>query len=152
MRTVVPFAACFVLSLVFQPLCAFGHEDKIPDQQSIESLEAKASQAKPRDQCFLYAELVQQMTDLSVQQYASGNVTVADRMLQEIQRVVKKVHLSLAKNDKRLLKAQILLSKTSFRLTQMLHASDYKDQPLVRQTLAEVNQAQSEAMMQVFQK
>jgi hypothetical protein len=108
MRIVIPFAAFFVLSLAVEPLCAFGREDKIPDPQSIVALEARASQAKPRDRCFLYAEVVHEMTELSVHQYASGNVTVADRLLQQIQRVVKKVHLSLARNDKRLIKAQIL--------------------------------------------
>ena len=152
MRIVIPFAAFFVLSLAVEPLCAFGREDKIPDPQSIVALEARASQAKPRDRCFLYAEVVHEMTELSVHQYASGNVTVADRLLQQIQRVVKKVHLSLARNDKRLIKAQILLSNTAFRLTEMLHTSNYGDQPLVKETLAEVNQAQREAMMQVFQK
>ncbi len=152
MRMTIPFAALLMVSLVLEPVCAFCHEDKIPDQRSIEALEAKASQAKPRDQCFLYAEVVQQMSELSVNQYSSGNVSVANRLLKDIQRVVKKVHLSLAKNAKHLKKAQILLIKTSFRLTQMLHASSYQDQPLVKETLAEVNRAQREAMLQVFEK
>jgi hypothetical protein len=34
----------------------------------------------------------------------------------------------------------------------MLHASDFDDRSLVEKTLAQVNQAQDEAMMQVFQK
>jgi hypothetical protein len=34
----------------------------------------------------------------------------------------------------------------------MLHSSNFEDRPLVEQTLAEVNQAQTEAMMQVFRK
>jgi hypothetical protein len=32
----------------------------------------------------------------------------------------------------------------------MLHNSNYEDRPLVDQTLAQVNEAQNEALMQVF--
>jgi hypothetical protein len=58
----------------------------------------------------------------------------------------------MAGNDKRLKNAEILLSNTAFRLKEMLHASDYDDRPLVEKTLSQVNDAQNEAMMQVFQK
>ncbi|MGA8779912.1 MAG: hypothetical protein WB567_04140, partial [Terracidiphilus sp.] len=61
-------------------------------------------------------------------------------------------HLNMANNDKRLKNAEILLSHTAFRLTEMLHSSSLDDQALVKQTLAQVNQAQNEAMMQVFSK
>ena len=46
-----------VLTLTTIPACASGFDDKIPDQQSIDALEARASQAQPREQCFLYAQL-----------------------------------------------------------------------------------------------
>jgi hypothetical protein len=58
----------------------------------------------------------------------------------------------MADDNKRLKNAQILLRHTSFRLGEMLHASSLEDRPLVEETLAQVNQAQNEAMMQVFRK
>jgi hypothetical protein len=152
MRTVVPIAAFLVLSLNLGPLRASASDSIPPDQQSIDALEARAVQAQPRDQCFLYAELVQQMTELSIRQYAAGDVTKATGMLQRIQSIAQKIHLSLADNDKRLKNAQILLSRTAFRLTEMLHASSVDDQPLVQATLRQVTQAQNAAMMQVFKK
>jgi hypothetical protein len=127
-------------------------DNKSPDQQTIEALETRASQAQPREQCFLYAELVHQMTELSVKQYASGNVEAASGLLKRIQLVSQKIHLSMADNDKRLKHAEILLNHTAFRLSEMLHASSYEDRPLVQETLTQVNQAQSEAMMEVFHK
>lgn len=151
MRTSVRFAALLAVSLTVMPLCAFSSDTKVPDEQTIAALEAKASQAQPRDQCFLYAELVHQMTELSLRQYAAGDVAKADGMLKRIQALASKIHLSLARNDKRLKNAEILLSNTAFRLTEMLHASDYDDRPLVQQTLSKVNDAQNEAMLQVFQ-
>lgn len=151
MRTQVRFAALLAVCLTLAPACVFA-ADKIPNEESIAALEAKADQAQPRDRCFLYAELVHQMTELSLHQYAAGDVTKAVGLLKRVQSMAQKIHLSMGRNDKRLKNAEILLSKTSFRLTEMLHSSDYEDRPLVQQTLATVNNAQDEAMMQVFQK
>lgn len=152
MRTGVRLAALLALGLMIVPVCAYSSDSKIPDEERIDALEAKANQAQPREQCVLYAELVQQMTELSARQYAAGDVVKADGMLKKIQQFAQKIHLSLASNDKRLKHAQILLSNTAFRLKELLHSSDFDDRPLVEKTLAQVNQAQNEAMMQVFSK
>jgi hypothetical protein len=152
MRTAVLMAAFFALGSSLQPLRASSPDEKSPDLQAIEALEARASQAQPREQCFLYAELVHQMTELSMKQYEAGNVEAANTLLRKIQTFAQKIHLSLGKNDKRLKNAEILLNHTAFRLNEMLHSTDYQDRPLVAQTLAQVNQAQSEAMMAVFHK
>lgn len=150
MRSSVRFAALVAVSLMAAPVCAFSSGNKVPNEETIAALAAKASRAEPREQCFLYAELVHEMTELSVRQYAAGNVAQADGLLKRIQKLAAKIHLSVAANDKRLKNAEILLSNTAFRLSEMLQASDYQDRPLVKQTLAKVNNAQQEAMMQVF--
>jgi hypothetical protein len=134
------------------PACASGFDDKIPDQQSIDALAAKASQAQPREQCFLYAQLVHEMTEFSLRRYAAGDVEKATDLLKQVQLLTHKIHLSVSDDDKRLKNAEILLRHTAFRLTEMLHSSSYEDQTLVAQTLAQVSQAQNEAMMQVFRK
>jgi hypothetical protein len=56
----------------------------------------------------------------------------------------------MANNDKRVKDTEILLNHTAFRLNGMLHASSFEDRPLVQETLADVSQAESEAMLQVF--
>jgi hypothetical protein len=152
MRTVVQIAVVVAFGLAAGSVRASSPDSKSPDQQSIEALEARASQAQPREQCFLYAQLVHQMTELSVKQYAAGNIEAASGLLKKIQLVAQKIHLSLANNDKRLKNAEILLNHTAFRLNEMLHASNYEDRQLVQQTLSQVNEAQNEAMMEVFHK
>jgi len=152
MRAVVPIAALLAVSFTAIPACASSLDNNPPDQQTIDALEAKASQAQPRDQCFLYAELVHQMTELSIRQYAAGDVTKATGLLERVQQLAQKIHFSLAENDKRLKNAEILLNHTVFRLNEMLHASSLEDRPMVQKTITQVTQAQSEAMMQVFQK
>ena len=152
MRSKAPLAVAVFLTVTTIPVCASGMDNKIPDQQSIDALTAKASQAQPREQCFLYAQLVSQMTELSLHQYAAGDADKASDMLRSIQSIAQKIHLSVADDNKKLKNAEILLRQTAFRLNAMLHASSYEDRPLLEQTLAQVNQAQNEAMLQVFRK
>ncbi len=152
MRAVVPIIAFLTLNLSAASLCAASGDNKPPDPDAIAALEARANQAQPREQCFLYAELVQQMTELSIRQYAAGDAEKATNLLKRIQQIAQKIHFSLGDNDKRLKNAEIMLSHTSFRLNEMLHASSVEDRPLVEQTLAEVTQAQNATLMHVFQK
>jgi type II secretory pathway component HofQ len=133
-------------------VCAASGDNKPPDLDAIAALEARANQAQPREQTFLYAELVQQMTELSIQQYAAGDGEKATNLLKRIQQIAQKIHLSLTENDKRLKNAEMLLSHTAFRLSEMLHSSSIEDRPLVEQTLSQVTQAQNDTLMQVFRK
>lgn len=152
MRSPVPLVVSILLSACAVPLCAAGIDDKPVDLQSIQALETRANQAQPREQCFLYAEVVHQMTELSLRQYASGDVDNATDLLKRVQQMAKKIHLSMADNNKRLKGAEILLAHTAFRLNELLHGSSYQDRDLVQKTLADVNLAQSEALMQVLRK
>lgn len=152
MRKMVPIAAFLVFGMTAGTLCASSADDPPSDLQSINALEAKADQAQPREQCFLYAQLVQQITELSIRQYEAGDVVKANVLLQQIQHLAQKINLSVVDNDKRLKNTEILLDRTAFRLNEMLHASNFEDRPLVKQTLDQVTQAQDAAMMQVFHK
>lgn len=152
MRSIIPMALLVALALTAIPVRAASSDQTPPEQQAIEALEAKANEAKPRDRCFLYAQLMHRMTEFSMRLYAAGNVTKATSLLKQIQQLSRKVHFSVSQNDKRLKNAEILLSRTTFRLTEMLHSSDYQDRPLIRQTIADVNQAQNAALMEVFNK
>lgn len=150
MRSINSVALLLAFSLTAIPVYAASAGDIPAEQQAIEALEAKANQAQPRDQCFLYAEILHRMSDLSIRQFAAGDAVNATSLLKQIQQISHKIHLSVARNDKRLKHAEILLSSTAFRLTEMLHSSDYEDRPLIKQTIADVNKAQDAAMMQVF--
>jgi hypothetical protein len=152
MQSKVWLAVLVLLTAGGLSACASGFDDKIIDQNSINALQAKILQAQPRDQCFLYAQLVNQMTELSVHQYASGDGEKAASLLKQVQEMAHKIHLTMSEDNKRLKNAQILLRHTAFRLNEMLHNSSLEDKPLVAATLAQVNQAQDEAMLQVFRK
>ena len=145
-------ALFLLVSLAALPACASSFDDKPIDQQTIDQLKAKALVAQPRDQCFLYAEIVHQMTELSLRQYADGDQVKASALLKNIQEFTHKIHLSVPNDNKHLKNAEMLLRHTAFRLNEMLHSSSFEDRPLVAQPLSQVSQAQNEAMMQVFRK
>ena len=143
--------ALFVLiSVAALPVCASSFDEKPMDQQTIDDLKAKVLQAQPRDQYFLYAQIVHQMTELSLRQYAAGDGDKASALLKNIQEFTHKIRL--ADDNKRLKEAEMLLRHTAFRLNEMLHTSSFEDRPLVAETLSQVNQAQNAAMMEVFRK
>jgi hypothetical protein len=152
MRTLASITAFVVLSLTSVPVCASSGDNNPPDPDAIAALEVRANQAQPREQCFLYAQLVHQLTELSIRQYAAGDIAKATNLLKQVQGITQKIHLSLSENDKRLKNAEILLSHSAFRLSEMVHATSVEDRPLVEQTLAQVTQAKDATLMKVLQK
>jgi len=152
MRFRTQLAVLVLLATPAIPVRASGFDDKIPDQQSIDALQVKLTQAQPREQCFLYAELVHQMAEFSVRKYAAGDVENASGLLKQIQELAHKIHLNTADDNKRLKNTEILLRHTAFRLTEMLHSSAFEDRPLVKETLARVSEAENETMLRVFRK
>jgi hypothetical protein len=153
MRTVAPVAVFVALLVVATPRPTHAAVDaKQPDAQSIAALEAKASQAQPREQCFLYAELVHEMIEFSSAEYAAGEIEKAAATLKRVNGYTQKIHIAVANDEKRLKNAQILLRHTAYRLNELLHTTSMEDRPLVAETLAQVNQVQTETMMQVFRK
>ena len=152
MHSKFALAVVVLFPVLTLPARAFSPDEKLPDQETIAALQARISQAQPKEQCFLYAELIHQMTEFSLREYSAGNVDHASDLLKQIQQVAHHVHLSVAGDNKRLKNAEILLRHAAFRLSEMLHSSSFEDRPLVEQTLSQVNKADSEAMLTVFKK
>jgi len=149
-----------LLSALSVPACAASFDNQTPDddnqipnEKMLTALEQLAAHAPARSECLLYALLVNEMMDYSAHQYAIGNVGESAGMLKRSQEFTHKIRVLIAKTNKLELKnAQILLRRSAFRLTELLHASSYEDRPLVEETLAQLNQVQNQAMMQLFQK
>ncbi len=131
---------------------AFAIDDRIPDPQAMAALMVKADQAQPKEQCFLYAELVHQMTELAGQQMNSGDGDHASATLRLVQKYAEKIHMGVAEDGKKMKNAEQLMRHTSFRLTGILNAASYEDREMLQATLKQLEQVQTELMMQVFKK
>jgi hypothetical protein len=119
---------------------------------AIAALQAKTDQAKPRDRCFLYAELVSQMTDLAGKQLSSGEYGEALESLRLVRRYADKTLLGVGDNSRKLKDAEMLMRHTSFRLEDILHQASYDDRRDLEETLKELYKVQTRLMMQVFKK
>jgi hypothetical protein len=145
-----PIGLLLFIALLLAPVChASGADNKPPlDPGALSALATKASLASPRDQCFLYAELVHQMTLVAGRQLSEGQDPSAT--LRAVSDYTQKIHLGEAKDNKRLKNAQILMEHTAFRLNEFLHSAALDDRPILESTLKNLNQVQNELMMQVF--
>ncbi len=152
MRLVSVFAiACSMsLSFVLATPCAYAVDEKSTDQEAIAALVQKAATAAPREQCFLYAEIVHQMTELAARQLAAGDVQLADASLDSVRQYTSKIHMGMADDTKRLKNAEILMRHTSFRLKEILYGASIDDRPALQATMKDLDKVQSELMLQVF--
>src|SRR5271170_3764118 len=152
MRFVVTTLAVSALAFNLSCLCAYAVDERIADPQAMAALIVKAEQAQPKEQCFLYAELVHQMIELAGQQYSSGDGDHASETLRLVQKYAEKIHMGVAADGKKLKNAEELMRHTSFRLNGILNAASYEDRQALQATLKQLEQVQTELMMQVFKK
>jgi hypothetical protein len=151
MRFVVTTLAVSALAFNLSCLCAYAVDERIVDPQAMAALIAKADQAQPKEQCFLYAELVHQMTELAGQQLSVGDER-ATETLHQVQKYAEKIHMGVAEDGKKLKNAEQLMRHTSYRLNDILNAASYDDRQALQATLKQLEKVQTELMMQVFKK
>jgi hypothetical protein len=144
-----PIGLLLVIGLLLPPLAHASNADKqLLDPVALSALVTKANLASPKDQCYLYAELVHQMTELASQQLSQGQDPTAT--LRAVRDYTEKIHLAEANDHKKLKNAQILMEHTAFRLNEILHSAALDDRPILESTLKSIKQVQNELMMQVF--
>jgi len=144
--TVVLVLALFPASLAW----AHGMDDRVPDARELASLEAKAASAAPSEQPYLYAQLVHSMTDIATAQFAAGNDKEASASLRAAQSYASRIQMNLLRDAKKLKNAEILVRHTAFRLHELLTAASLEDRPTLEATIRQLNQVETEMMMQVF--
>ena len=122
----------------------------LPDEQALSQLEQRAQVAHPREQCFLYTELVHVMTEIAGKEMLDGNVEEASAMLKRVEHYAQLIHLGLANDTKRLKNAEQLMQHTTYRLNGLLRAASSEDRETLKSTLKQLDQVQDELLTQVF--
>jgi hypothetical protein len=125
-------------------------DDSVPSPEAIAQLEQRASQASPREQCFLYTELVHTMTVKAGQEIADGDEEQAAKTLKQVSLYARLIHQNIARNAKRLKDAEELMHHTTYRLAQVLHLASPEDKAAVQDTLKQLDQVNDELLSQVF--
>jgi len=120
------------------------------DLAVIQQLETKALLAAPREQCFLYTELVGRMTELASRQLAMGDTDKAANTIKRISEYAERIHMGVADDSKKLKKAEILLRETDHRLNDIMHASSGDDRGMVQATLKRLQTVHTELLAVIF--
>ena len=141
------------LSFTLAP-CALAYsssvDNNLPDAQALAQLEIRAQQAGPRDQCFLYTELVHTMTEIAGKQMINGDIDKASDTLKKVNQYAQLIHMDLASNSKRLKNAEMLLHHTTYRLGEYLHKASNEDQATLKTTLKQLDQVHDELLAEVL--
>lgn len=144
------FLAVMLFSLTCVRLQAAAINDAVPDPQFIAQLEQKAVQAKPREQCFIYTELVHSMTQLAGKQFVDGDIEAASASLKKVEHYAELIHMNLANDTKKLKDAEMLMHHTTVRLGDFLRQASSDDRPVLQATLARLDHVHDELLTQVF--
>jgi hypothetical protein len=147
-----PFFLLAILLCFAAPLRAraLSLDEMILNDAALTQLEARAEAAQPREQCFLYAELVHNLTERAGKQLSDGESEQASATFKRIDALAQKIHMSLARDTKRLKNAEMLMHHTTRRLADMMHVASNDDRAVVQSTLKQLDKVQSELLAQVF--
>src|SRR5580658_2163711 len=148
-----PTAPILILPLLLAfcpPIYAASIDENLPDAQALGQLEIRAQQANPRDQCFLYTELVHTMTEIAGKQMRDGDIDQASATLKKVEHYATLIHLNLANDTKRLKNAELLMHHTTYRLGEYLHQASSEDRPTLQATLKRLDQVHDELLAQLF--
>jgi hypothetical protein len=153
MKSILRFAFLLSLPLLLAtPSRAANVDDNLPNAQAVLALELRAQQANPRDQCFLYTELVHVMTEIAGKQMLDGDVDQATASLRKVNDYAKLIHMDLSSNSKRVKNAEELMHHTSYRLGEYLRKASNEDRDTLQATLKQLDQVHDELLAQVFKK
>ena len=150
LRTRLPALLLLPLLLIFcAPVQASSNEESM-DAQALSQLELRAQQASPRDQCFLYTELIHAMTEIAGKQILQGDIDQASATLKKVEEYAALMHLGITNNSKRIKDAEQLMHHTTYRLGEYLRKASFEDRPTLQTALKQIDQIHDELLTQVF--
>ena len=130
-----------------------SHVDEAPrDAAALLQLEQRAETAQPRDQCYMFAEVLHGLTELAGRQIAAGDAQEAGTTLTRIDSVAQKMEKASAANAKRLKNAEMLLEHITRRLTDMAHVASADQRSATQAALQQVNHLHTQVLAMIFSK
>lgn len=146
-----------LVTLVFLFPLASASASRAPEEVPLDAsallqMEQRADAAQPRDQCYMFAEVLHGLTELAGREIAAGDDQDASTTLTHIDAVATKMQKASAANAKRLKNAELLLEHITRRLTDMAHVASSEQRSATQAALARVNQLHSEVLAVIFSK
>ena len=143
-------SAALLCLLLTCPASRASSATNLADTTALMELEARAAHADPREQCFLYTQLVQGYTDVAGRQLAAGEIEKASATLKMVQSFATHIHVGLAHDTRKLKNAEITMHTAANHLGQYVHLVSQDDQAIVASTLKQLDKVNEELLTQVF--
>jgi hypothetical protein len=115
-------------------------------------MEQRADAAQPRDQCYMFAEVLHGLTELAGREIAAGDDQDAGSTLTHIDSVAAKMQKVSAANAKRLKNAELLLEHVTRRLNDMAHVASGTQRSAMQATLLCVDHLHTQVLAVIFSK
>lgn len=132
---------------------AASHPDEAPlDAAALLQMEQRADAAQPRDQCYMFAEVLHGLTELAGREIAAGDDQEAATTLTHIDSVAAKMQRVSAANAKRLKNAELLLEHVTRRLNDMAHVASNSQRSAMQATLQCVDHLHTQVLAVIFSK
>ncbi len=129
---------------------ASGPSNPDADGNVLTQMELRASQADPREKCFLYAQILVGLTELEGRQIAAGEDEQAKGTMQRMDEVAAKVHEASMGNARRLKNAEQLLERTTRRVADMVRVVSSQQRAAMQSTLQHMDAVHNEVLAMVF--
>src|SRR6202012_761358 len=120
------------------------------DAAALLQLEQRADAAQPRDQCYMFAEVLHGLTEPAGREIAAGDEQEAEPTLTHIDSVAAKMQRVSAANAKRLKNAEMLLEHVTRRLNDMAHVISTSQRNAMQTTMQCVDHLLTQVLAVIF--
>jgi hypothetical protein len=122
------------------------------DAAALLQMEQRADAAQPRDQCWMFAEVLHGLTELAGREIAAGDDQDATTTLTHIDSLAAKMQKASAANAKHLKNAELLLEHVTRRLNDMAHVASADQRSAMQTTLQCVDHLHTQVLAVIFSK
>lgn len=141
----------FVFLFPFTNSARASNLDEAPlDAAALLQMEQRADAAQPRDQCYMFAEVLHGLTELAGREIAAGDDEDAATTLTHIDSVAAKMQKVSAVNAKRLKNAELLLEHVTRRLNDMAHVASNGQRNAMQTTMQCVDHLHTQVLAVIF--
>jgi hypothetical protein len=147
---VAALVAALFWTIAPTPAIASGADDTSLDAAALAELQQRAEHAQPRDQCYLYTEIVHDLTEVASRQMAAGEDDAAGSTILQVDVAAAKLQQASVADARRLKNAEQLLDRTTHRLADMVRVASDQQRSLMQSTLRHLNAVHSSVLALVF--
>ena len=139
-----------LLTFATTPARASNPDNEQFDAATLTSMESRAASAEPRDQCFLYTEILHGWTELAGRDMVAGDDSGFALAVQHADAAAGRLKTAISRNSKRLKNAELLLDHSVHRLSDMLRVSTLDQHDRMQAVLKHVSSVHDDLLAAVF--